>query len=299
MEFGKRMVVEWDLDKSQGGAPFDAIFDESGNFLLYSTMLGIKVLNLLTNKVSAYLGTSESLRFTGLALLQPSSDSVKGLELAASEHTTERKFDEPLLALIALKKNRFYLIGRSEPDSHIERDVMNEKPTKEDLATKVKAKAVLPTQAIIRTTLGDIAIKLMPDVAPLAVENFVTHSKNGYYDNLIFHRIIKGFMVQTGDPFGDGTGGESIWGADFRDEIQQDVKHDQPFTVSMANAGPGTNGSQFFITTVKCPWLDGKHTIFGRVVRGSEVVSKIEAADTDDLDKPKSDIKIIQIDTQA
>lgn len=293
MEFGKRMVVERDLDKNQ--APFDAVFDESGTFLLYSTILGVKVLNLLTNKVSLYLGASENIRFTSLALLKPSPDTVKNLELAASEHKTARKAEEPLLALAAYKKNRFYLIGREEPDSHMDRDVMNEKATKDDAV--VKSKVALPTQAIMRTTLGDIVIKLLPEVAPLAVENFITHSKNGYYDNLIFHRIIKGFMVQTGDPFGDGTGGESIWGADFRDEISPDVKHDQPFTVSMANAGPGTNGSQFFITTVKCPWLDGKHTVFGRVVRGTEVVSKIEAAETDDLDKPKSDIKIIQIDT--
>lgn len=104
------------------------------------------------------------------------------------------------------------------------------------------------TSAILRTTSGDIHMRLFPDAAPKAVENFITHAKNGYYDNLIFHRIIKGFMIQTGCPFGDGTGGESIWGDDFEDEFSREFKHDRPYTVSMANAGPNTNGSQFFIT---------------------------------------------------
>jgi peptidylprolyl isomerase domain and WD repeat-containing protein 1 len=94
------------------------------------------------------------------------------------------------------------------------------------------------------------------------------HSKNGYYNNLIFHRVIKSFMAQTGDPLGDGTGGESIWGHDFEDEFHPKLKHDVPFTLSMANAGANTNGSQFFITTVPLPHLDNKHTVFGRVTRG-------------------------------
>ena len=86
------------------------------------------------------------------------------------------------------------------------------------------------------------------------------HSRNGYYNNVIFHRVIKGFMIQTGDPLGDGTGGESIWGGEFEDEIRPNLRV-TPFCVAMANGGPNTNGSQFFITTVACPWLDGKHTV--------------------------------------
>jgi peptidylprolyl isomerase domain and WD repeat-containing protein 1 len=100
------------------------------------------------------------------------------------------------------------------------------------------------------------------------MENFLGHCQSGYYDNVLFHRVIAGFMIQTGDPLGDGTGGESIWGNEFDDEILSQLRHDRPFTVSMANAGPNTNGSQFFITTVATPWLDGKHTVFGRVVKG-------------------------------
>ena len=106
--------------------------------------------------------------------------------------------------------------------------------------------------------MGDISIRLFPEDCPKTVENFITHAKNGYYDNLIFHRVISNFMIQTGDPKGDGTGGESIWGDEFEDEIRTHLKMDRPFTVSMANAGPNTNGSQFFVTSVPCSWLDGK-----------------------------------------
>ncbi len=103
---------------------------------------------------------------------------------------------------------------------------------------------------MLHTTYGDIHIRLFPDAAPKAVENFVTHSRNGYYNNTIFHRVIRKFMIQGGDPLGDGTGGESIWGKEFEDEFST-LKQDKPYTVCMANAGPNTNGSQFFITTEK------------------------------------------------
>ena len=131
------------------------------------------------------------------------------------------------------------------------RDVQNEKPRVINLREKEEARrAQIGTSATIHTTYGDIHIRLFPDAAPKAVENFVTHAKNSYYNNVIFHRVIKKFMIQTGDPLGDGTGGESIWGKEFADEFSS-LKHDKPYTVSMANAGPNTNGSQFFITTEK------------------------------------------------
>jgi len=139
-------------------------------------------------------------------------------------------------------------------------------------------------------------IKLFPEFAPLAVENFATHVKNGYYNRHIFHRVIKGFMIQTGDPLGDGTGGQSIWGSEFRDEFHRNVRHDRPYTVSMANAGPNTNGSQFFITCVATPWLDNKHTIFGRCIAGMDIVHDIEKSRVDKNDKPFEDIQIVNID---
>jgi len=129
--------------------------------------------------------------------------------------------------------------------------VQNEKPRNVNTRQQVEAKpAETGTAATIHTTYGDIHIRLFPDAAPKAVENFVTHAKNGYYNGIIFHRVIRKFMIQTGDPLGDGTGGESIWGREFEDEFSS-LKHDKPYTVSMANAGPNSNGSQFFITTEK------------------------------------------------
>uniref|UniRef100_UPI0035902FCA peptidylprolyl isomerase domain and WD repeat-containing protein 1-like n=1 Tax=Myxine glutinosa TaxID=7769 RepID=UPI0035902FCA len=150
--------------------------------------------------------------------------------------------------------------------------------------------------AVIHTTLGDIHLKLFPVECPKTVENFCTHSKNGYYNGHIFHRVIKGFMVQTGDPTGTGMDGESIWGGEFQDEFNHNLRHDRPYTLSMANAGPNTNGSQFFIIVVPTPWLDNKHTVFGRVVKGMEVVQAISNTKTHPkTDKPYEDISIVNI----
>lgn len=132
------------------------------------------------------------------------------------------------------------------------------------------------TIVVLETNTGKIELKLYPEVAPLAVENFTTHVKKGYYNGLIFHRVIKNFMIQGGDPTGTGMGGESIWKKPFKDEFASNVVFDRPFLLAMANSGPKTNGSQFFITTVSTPWLNGNHTIFGEVVKGEDVVRKIE-----------------------
>merc|ERR1712086_1161102 len=155
--------------------------------------------------------------------------------------------------------------------------------------------AKLGNVAKMGTNMGDIVIKLYPDECPKSVENFVTHAQNGYYDGVIFHRVIKGFMCQTGDPLGDGTGGTSIWGHEFEDEFHRSLRHDRPFTVSMANAGANTNGSQFFISTVPCPWLDNKHTVFGRVLQGMDVVQNIEKTPCNCDDRPLIDIKILTV----
>ena len=117
--------------------------------------------------------------------------------------------------------------------------------------------------AVLETTQGKMEIELRADLAPKTVENFTTHIKNGYYNGIIFHRIMKNFMIQGGDPTGTGRGGESIWGGKFEDEFNSKAMFDRVGVLAMANAGRNTNGSQFFITTVKTPWLNGRHTIFG------------------------------------
>ncbi|MGM0845889.1 MAG: peptidylprolyl isomerase [Bacillota bacterium] len=173
------------------------------------------------------------------------------------------------------------------------------------------------------TNMGDITIKLFPEQAPKAVENFMTHSKEGYYEGVIFHRVISDFMIQGGDPQGTGTGGESIWGEPFEDEFSKELLNIRG-ALSMANAGPGTNGSQFFIVQnssidpsleqqmVKAgfgkkaietymerggtPHLDNKHTVFGQVIEGMDVVDEIAAVEKGAADKPVDDVVIEKIE---
>lgn len=178
------------------------------------------------------------------------------------------------------------------------------------------------TIAIIKTNMGEIKIKLFPEFAPKTVENFTTHAKNGYYDGLIFHRVIKDFMIQGGDPTGTGAGGQSIWGRPFPDEFTGEL-HNLRGALSMANAGPNTNGSQFFIVQAnncpedfimqmkqidekvfptECvdayeeiggtPWLDFRHTVFGQVYDGMDVVDAIANVATKAQDKPVDDVII-------
>ena len=150
------------------------------------------------------------------------------------------------------------------------------------------------TMVVLQTNQGNIEIKLFNDIAPKTVENFTGLIKKGYYDGLIFHRVIKSFMIQGGDPTGTGSGGASLWGGKFEDEVTPNVKFDKAGILAMANAGPNTNGSQFFITTVPTPWLNMHHTIFGEVVNGYDMVTKIENVKTGPGDKPMEEQKIIK-----
>jgi peptidylprolyl isomerase domain and WD repeat-containing protein 1 len=210
---------------------------------------------------------------------------------------------DPTIFAIAYRKIRFYLFTRHEPeeliDNSIGRDVFNEKTINE--ATSIIQSSLtrkLSNSVTLHTSRGEIWLQLYPDHCPLAVENLITHAKNGYYNGIIFHRVIKGFMIQTGDPLGNGSGGQSIWGAEFKDEIVKSLRNDRAGTVSMANTGPNSNGSQFFITTTVCPWLDGKHTVFGRVINGMDVVQAIANAKVDRNDKPIDAIKILNIEVK-
>ena len=183
--------------------------------------------------------------------------------------------------------------------------------------------------AIMHTNMGDISIRLFPEFAPKTVENFTTHAKNGYYDGIVFHRVIKDFMIQGGDPTATGCGGESIWGHNFKDEFHPDL-HNIRGALSMANAGPGTNGSQFFIVQAdsvhpslleqmkdprladaypaECaeayakvggtPHLDFRHTVFGQVYAGMDVVDAIACVKTNPSDKPLEDVTILSIDVK-
>lgn len=306
MEFGRRMATERDLEKSEAVHYANVLFDASGHFILYSTMLGVKVVNLTTNRCALMIGKPENLRPLQLALFQGRTNQSKvvtTLEMEGSENPTllNVKMD-PTLFCTAYKKNRFYLFSRRSPDDikspDADRDIFNEKPSKEDIISATEGQGVqrLYEQAILHTSLGDIHLRLFGKEVPKTAENFCVHSRNGYYNGHIFHRVIKGFMVQTGDPTGTGTGGESIWGGEFSDEFRPQLKHDRPYTVSMANAGPNSNGSQFFITLAPTPWLDNKHTVFGRVIRGMEVVQNIGSVKTNPkTDKPYEDIRIISV----
>lgn len=307
IDFGRRMAVDKEIEKTESAPQPNAIFDESSNFLIYATLLGIKVVNLQTNKVARILGKVENNdRFLQIALYQGDRSSKKVRKIptaAANVNESKEPLTDPTLLCCAFKKHRIYLFSCREPeepeDATKGRDVFNEKPPPDELlAVSDIGKAVttsLPDNVILHTTMGDVHIRLYPEECPKTVENFTTHCRNGYYDNLIFHRVIKGFMIQTGDPLGDGTGGQSIWGREFEDEFHKSLRHDRPFTVSMANAGPNTNGSQFFITTVATPWLDNKHTVFGRVAKGMDVVQGIEKVKTDRGDKPYQDVKILNV----
>ena len=153
----------------------------------------------------------------------------------------------------------------------------------------------MDTFAIIKTNRGDIKVKLFEDIAPKTCENFEKLAQKGYYDGVIFHRVIRDFMIQGGDPTGTGCGGESIWGKPFEDECDPNVRFDRKGLLAMANAGPNTNGSQFFITTVPTDWLNMHHTIFGEVVSGYDVVEKIETSETGFMDKPVKEQKILSI----
>ena len=179
--------------------------------------------------------------------------------------------------------------------------------------------------AVLKTNQGEIKIQLFPEQAPMTVENFIRLAQKGYYDGTIFHRVISDFMIQGGDPEGNGTGGESIWRHPFEDELSRELFNIRG-ALSMANSGPNTNGSQFFIVQNKnmpkryikqmepagypkeiihaykqggTPWLDGRHTVFGQVITGMDVVDKIAKSKKDKMDKPLEDITIESIQVQG
>lgn len=270
------------------------IFDDSGRFLLFGSLLGIKILSIQSNKVIKILGTSDqldlNLRFNQLAFCSKSSINKFSTEMLSSNNSilNSSLTKTPVLITSAVNSNKMFLFNTLSGESHTDVNLAVE-PRSKEVKNTAKTKS---SKAILNTTMGDIKIKLFNELVPKASENFIKLCEQGYYNSTLFHRVIKNFMIQGGDPLGNGTGGESFWGGYFKDEFNASLTH-KAFMVSMANSGPDTNGSQFFITTEKAPWLDNKHTIFGEIIDGFDVIKSIENIETDSNDLPLDQIILL------
>lgn len=235
-EFGRRMARERQVDAHPKTlAQANLVFDESARFLVYTTVVGVKIVHIPTASVSAVLGIRESAeRFLSIAIC----DTVI---------TDTGELLPPLLVASSFDSQRIFLFSAGEP-TKTGRDVFNERPIARGTqhTSAVDQEETVPKRVTLHTTAGDIGFAFVSDRTPKTIQNFCTHARNKYYDGVIFHRVIKNFMIQTGDPSGDGTGGESIWGGEFEDEIDDRLTHDTG-TVSMANAGKNSNGSVCYI----------------------------------------------------
>eukprot|EP01132_Coremiostelium_polycephalum_P002901 gene2901-3612_t len=221
----------------------------------------------------------------------PSSNTIIDKELSEEEIKKQKEFQQFKLEkekkLEHIKKHSsqapsFTSTGFSASD-------MRQEHPADEPGKKTKKKGYVT----IQTNLGNINLMIHCDLAPKASENFLEHCESGYYQNQIFHRLIRNFMIQGGDPTGTGTGGQSIWKKSFKDEFTPTLKHSERGILSMANSGTNTNGSQFFITFRDCPHLDNKHTVFGKVVGGLEILKTMELVKVDQNDKPLQNIKIL------
>jgi cyclophilin family peptidyl-prolyl cis-trans isomerase len=182
-------------------------------------------------------------------------------------------------------------VQKMEKETQETEQMLNDTASIEAAETPVMEEKKMGDIAVLETSMGTMKIKLFADKAPKTVQNFKDLISKGYYDGTIFHRVIKNFMIQGGDPTGTGTGGP---GYKIPDEFGPGLKHDKKGILSMANAGPNTGGSQFFITLVPTPWLDGKHAIFGEIIEGVDVLDKIGSTPTLPGDRPKTEVKIIK-----
>ncbi|MBK4773590.1 peptidylprolyl isomerase [Streptococcus rubneri] len=261
------------------------------------------------------------LLFSGLALTACTTNKTNSSSSSSSKEQTEQTSTSS-----SNQKDQKKIEEEQKKLEQLRKD-FNDAMTNENAVFPQLSNEVAEDEAVVKITTnkGDITVKLFPKYAPLAVENFLTHAKEGYYDGLLFHRVINNFMIQTGDPKGDGTGGESIWkgkdtskdpGSGFENEYSPYL-YNLRGALAMANSGPNTNGSQFYINQNKAdissklptdrfpakiieayknggnPTLDGgNYTVFGQVIDGMDVVDKIAEVETDDKDKPKEDVKI-------
>jgi len=324
IEFGKRAATEREIEdqyENQIHLPSKLVeMDPSERYLLVSTMIGIKIIDWKQSKLVKIIGKADASQYRfltfclclGDAKMNQQMQLARGMGNSTAVGEKKVELNNSIVVALAYQQRRFFVFSHFDPllkleeggvDTTNNRDIWNEAPTVQDQLLVSESgcgrglEIEKTSKAILRTTKGDIHIKLFQEVRK-TFENFTGHARSGYYDGVLFHRVISNFMLQTGDPLGDGTGGESIWGEEFEDEFVRDLRHDRPFTVSMANAGPNTNGSQFFITTVATPWLDNKHTVFGRVTNGMDVCTLIENVRTGKDDKPMDDIRILSIDLE-
>ena len=257
IDYGKRAARERELSETSimgytdnssqecGNQAMCIQFDPSGRYLLLPTTIGVKVIEWSTSKCKKVMGKGDAsgLRFLGGCLCLGDAKIDRQMQLSRSGGNSAamgdhvQKVSDALFITLAFNKKRFYIFSHVDPIKNIEdddgkeqqesilaRDILNEPPDVDDLLFKNMEGAAaqergLGQEAILRTTMGDIHIRLYPNETPKTIENFCGHARSGYYDNVIFHRVIKGFMIQTGDPLGDGTGGESIWGGEFEDEF--------------------------------------------------------------------------------
>lgn len=255
----------------------EIIFDK--NLVVYSTTKGIEVHDLNRDETEV-IGSDDKVLFNNFGVLKNTQIDIITTEMITSDNAliNSKLNSKPMLVASAVNAEEIY--------------IFNDSSSSTTTSTPPVKKATNYTKVTLNTTKGDIKIELYSKLTPKTVENFITLCKRSYYNNLIFHRVIPEFMIQTGDPKGDGTGGESCWGGYFEDEFTPELSHEK-YMVSMANAGPNTNGSQFFITTEDANFLDNKHTVFGKVISGIDVIQSIENVETDEDDKPLDRIVIL------
>lgn len=228
---------------------------------------------------------------TARVIKEMAEKEVKDKEQKKEKEDRERKKEEKKTAAPAVKSEQAVQAPSFTSSSFTAASLIPAHPA--DAPGKVTKKK---GYAKIRTNLGVINVELHCDLVPKACENFIGLCEAGYYNNVIFHRSIKNFMIQGGDPTGTGKGGESIWKRSFKDEFRTTLVHEGRGILAMANSGPGSNNSQFFITYKSAPWLNNKHTVFGRVVGGIETLRIMEAVPVDDTDRPIHEIKILGTD---
>ncbi|MBI2871392.1 MAG: peptidylprolyl isomerase [Candidatus Omnitrophica bacterium] len=283
------MIDLWKIPKDDSYRILDA---ELGSFIAGQNIYGPCVFRLLSKRVGTVERYDDAKR-----------EQLRQALVHQKKHEKRKQY---LAALVAGAGVRDYAlekeggrkkeggekrdVGRGTSDVGREMKVEGGEKREEAVAKQTQNETVV----VLETNQGAVEIELYPDKAPKTCENFVGLVKKGYYDGIIFHRVIKGFMLQGGDPTGTGRGGESLWGGNFQDEFADGLAFNEAGILAMANAGPHTNRSQFFITTAPTPWLNKKHTIFGKVRAGMDVVRGIENEKTDAQDKPRDEQKIVK-----